>query len=134
MWPRLQSGKKEIMRGYNDIAAPLKAAFDVMRGIKAKRPWTQFRKMSLGCWKGSDGVMSWEILAERRNDGSGEFHLVVSSWGSDQMDYSWVGPYDGTPQEILENHWFARHVDLNGGELWRFLNVAPELWWDELLF
>jgi hypothetical protein len=87
-----------------------KAARDVKAAIKAKRPWTEWKR-SLG----TDGVTRWSVITEEHG---GLWVVSVIMSGTDCGVAERLVPCDGTSIEVVESCLLSRQADVDAGLIW----------------
>lgn len=87
-----------------------KAARDVKAAIKAKRPWTEWKR-----FLGTDGVTRWSVITEETGD---LWVVSVIMSGSDCGVVERLIPCDGSPIEVAESCLLSRKADVDAGMIW----------------
>jgi hypothetical protein len=87
-----------------------KAAREVKVAIKAKRPWTKWKR-----FLGTDGVMRWGIMVKGYD---GLFAVSVIMSGSDCGIADRLIPCDGSVDEVVKSCLLSRKADVDAGVIW----------------
>jgi len=117
------------LKFYTTLGEAKQAARRAVFLIKSLRLHTRWKRGALEPWdrenelyEGNDGVVQWRVWTERGKNDASLFCAVVEMSGADQMCYNWSIPTDGNFEEVIQNCLDARKVNVDGGELWMFLD------------
>jgi hypothetical protein len=88
----------------------LVAATKVKTAAKAKRPWTQWRRLT-----GTDGVVRWGVMVEEHR---GLFAVSVIMSGTDCGVAERLIPCEGSPIEAVDSCLRSRQADVDAGLIW----------------
>lgn len=113
---------KDKIKYFSTRSESLLAAKVAMRAIKLNRPWTKWKRTKKYEWEGTDGLVAWKIRTQ--NEGF-LFSTLVTMSGDDCMYYNYSVPCDGSAQEVVSTLLHCRQIDVDQGELWRFLDLMP---------